>query len=148
MRKGEKERGMYADLHVGTEKGKRIRWGTPPLFNQLALDLLFFASRKPSSSCLKQVLNESSRYILDLPLRLQSYHPSQVNLLNDHQVSVLLLASVVLSEVHILHSLSLHETLSQLIPHPAFRTTAQHKIWFLSLRQALLSSRVPPVFLL
>jgi hypothetical protein len=68
-------------------------------------------------------------------------------LLNDHQVSVLLLASVVPSEVHILPMPSLRETLSQVILHPAFRTTAQHKIWFLSPHQVVLSSRAPPVSL-
>lgn len=53
---------------------------------------------------------------------------NQVNLLNDRQVWVLLLVSVALSEVHIPHIPSLHEILSQVILHPASRTTARHKI--------------------
>jgi len=43
--------------------------------------------------------------------------------------------------------LSLHGTSSQVILHPAFKPTAQHKVWSLSPHQADSSSRAPPVSL-
>ena len=129
------------------KKGKASS-GTLPssLLHQLALNLLSKIKHISSQQLTERAMNRpgtssTSPCVSGLIIYQQV-------LLNDRQVSVLLLASVVLSEVHILHMLSLHGTLSQVILHPAFRTTAQHKIWFLSLHQVASSSRAPPVSLL
>lgn len=66
-----------ADLHVG-RKREMLKVGEhrpPSRFNQLALDLLskikYISPQQPLERA-----NESSRYFLDLSIRLWSYHSS------------------------------------------------------------------------